>query len=101
MAEISDELVRKMAQLARIGVSDEEVQQLKGDFEKILAFVAQLDSVNVEGVEPVTHITGLENATRNDAADAKPLPAQDHDLLEEQAPGVADDGGVRVPRIIP
>ena len=99
MANIDKETVARVAHLARIGVSDEEIEKFSGELGKITAFVEELQEVDTEKTEPVGHITGLTNATRKDGS-GEPLPAQDHDLLEEQAPGHVD-GEVRVPRIIP
>ena len=46
--------VRRIAHLARIAVSDDEVAPLQGELNAILAFVEQLSEVDVEGVEPMT-----------------------------------------------
>jgi len=44
--------VRRIAHLARIAVSDEEVPHLQNELNAILSFVEELSAVNVEGVEP-------------------------------------------------
>src|SRR5438128_1196921 len=49
--------VRRIAHLARIAVADQEVEHLRGELNAILAFVEQLQAVNVEGVEPMTSVT--------------------------------------------
>ena len=58
--------VRRIAHLARIAVKDEEVEHLKDELNGILAFVAQLDEVNVEGVEPMTSVTPMTMKKRED-----------------------------------
>jgi aspartyl-tRNA(Asn)/glutamyl-tRNA(Gln) amidotransferase subunit C len=58
--------VRRIAHLARIAVKDEEVEHLKDELNGILAFVAQLDEVNVEGVEPMTSVTPMAMKKRED-----------------------------------
>jgi aspartyl-tRNA(Asn)/glutamyl-tRNA(Gln) amidotransferase subunit C len=58
--------VRRIARLARIAVADEEVEHLKGELNAILAFVEQLDEVNVEGVEPMTSVTPMRMKMRRD-----------------------------------
>lgn len=98
MADIDRETVKRVAYLSRMGIRDEEIDQFAKELGKITAFVEELQDVDTDGVEPVGHITGLSNSGREDT-DTKPLPAQDHDLLEEQAPGHVD-GEVRVPRIL-
>ena len=58
--------VRRIAHLARIAVTDAEVPNLQGELNAILAFVAQLEEVNVEGVEPMTSVTPMEMKKRAD-----------------------------------
>jgi aspartyl-tRNA(Asn)/glutamyl-tRNA(Gln) amidotransferase subunit C len=58
--------VRRIAHLARIAVTDEEVPHLQGELNAMLAFVEQLSEVNVEGVEPMTSVTPMEMKKRAD-----------------------------------
>jgi aspartyl-tRNA(Asn)/glutamyl-tRNA(Gln) amidotransferase subunit C len=58
--------VRRIAHLARIAVADDEVERLRGELNAILAFVEQLQEVNVEGVEPMTSVTPMEMKKRAD-----------------------------------
>jgi aspartyl-tRNA(Asn)/glutamyl-tRNA(Gln) amidotransferase subunit C len=58
--------VRRIAHLARIAVTDEEVPHLQGELNAILAFVEQLAEVNVDGVEPMTSVTPMEMKKRAD-----------------------------------
>ena len=58
--------VRRIAQLARIAVRDDEVPHLQGELNAMLAFVEQLSEVNVEGVEPMTSVTPMEMKKRAD-----------------------------------
>lgn len=58
--------VRRIAHLARIAVTDDEVPHLQGELNAILAFVEQLSEVNVEGVEPMTSVTPMEMKKRVD-----------------------------------
>lgn len=59
--------VRRIAHLARIAVAENEVEHLKGELNAILAFVEQLQEVNVEGVEPMTSVTPMAMKKRADA----------------------------------
>src|ERR1700742_2384844 len=61
--------VRRIAQLARIAVTDAEVPHLQGELNAILAFVEQLSEVNVDGVEPMTSVTPMEMKKRQDVVD--------------------------------
>jgi aspartyl-tRNA(Asn)/glutamyl-tRNA(Gln) amidotransferase subunit C len=58
--------VRRIAHLARIAVTDDEVEHLQGELNAILAFVEQLAEVDVEGVEPMTSVTPMELKKRKD-----------------------------------
>lgn len=59
--------VRRIAHLARIAVTEEEVPHLQGELNAILAFVEQLNEVDVEGVEPMTSVTPMVMKKRQDA----------------------------------
>ena len=56
--------VRRIAQLARIAVTEAEVPHLQGELNAMLAFVEQLSEVNVDGVEPMTSVTPMEMKKR-------------------------------------
>jgi len=58
--------VRRIAHLARIAVAEEEVEHLRGEINAILAFVEQLDEVDVAGVEPMTSVTPMAMKKRAD-----------------------------------
>ena len=58
--------VRRISQLARIAVTDAEVPHLQGELNAMLAFVEQLQEVNVDGVEPMTSVMPVEMKKRHD-----------------------------------
>ncbi|MGC1780760.1 MAG: Asp-tRNA(Asn)/Glu-tRNA(Gln) amidotransferase subunit GatC [Xanthobacteraceae bacterium] len=58
--------VRRVAHLARIAVAEDEVENLRGELNAILAFVGQLGEVDVAGVEPMTSVTPMAMKTRED-----------------------------------
>ena len=58
--------VRRIAQLARIAVRDDEVPHLQDELNAMLDFVEQLSEVNIEGVEPMTSVTPMEMKKRAD-----------------------------------
>ncbi len=65
---ISKEEVRHIAGLARIGMDDQEIEKLAVELSAVLDWIDQLKEVDVEGVEPTAHITGMENRLREDKA---------------------------------
>jgi aspartyl-tRNA(Asn)/glutamyl-tRNA(Gln) amidotransferase subunit C len=58
--------VRRIAHLARIAVKDEDVPHLQGELNAILAFVEELNSVDVSDVEPMTSVVPMKMKMRRD-----------------------------------
>ncbi|MCB1494891.1 MAG: Asp-tRNA(Asn)/Glu-tRNA(Gln) amidotransferase subunit GatC [Bauldia sp.] len=63
---VDKDIVKRVARLARIAVSDEEAEALKGELNTILGFVEQLNEVDVTGVEPMTSVVAVEMKKRTD-----------------------------------
>ncbi len=63
---IDQATVRRVAQLARITLRDDEVPHLQGEINAILSFVAELDAVDVDGVEPMTSVIPMRMPMRTD-----------------------------------
>jgi len=58
--------VKKIAKLARIEVSDNEIEKLKGELSSILDFVKKLGEADTNNIEPIYQTTGLVNSFRSD-----------------------------------
>jgi len=58
--------VRRIAQLARVAVAEDEIEHLREELNAILAFVEQLSEVNVDGVEPMTSVMPMQMKKRAD-----------------------------------
>jgi aspartyl-tRNA(Asn)/glutamyl-tRNA(Gln) amidotransferase subunit C len=69
---ISKEEVIKVAKLARIDVTEEEVGQFQSELSAILEYVEQLQKVDTSGVEETAQVTGLENVFRKDEVVEQP-----------------------------
>ena len=63
---VDAQTVRRVAHLARIAVAEDEVENLKGELNAILAFVEQLSEADFEGVEPMTSVTPMAMKMRDD-----------------------------------
>ena len=63
---VDADTVRRIAHLARIAVADSEVENLRAELNAMLAFVEQLQEVNVAGVEPMTSVTPMAMKKRAD-----------------------------------
>jgi aspartyl-tRNA(Asn)/glutamyl-tRNA(Gln) amidotransferase subunit C len=64
---ITKDEVRHIAGLARIGMSEKDIEKFAADLSVVLDWIEQLKEVDVTGVEPTAHITGMENRLREDA----------------------------------
>ncbi len=63
---VDRDTVKRVAHLARIKVSEEEAEALRGELNAILGFVAQLDEVDIAGVEPMTSVIPMPMKKRED-----------------------------------
>ena len=87
--------VRRIARLARIKLSDDEVPNLQSEINAILAFVEELGAVNVDGVEPMTSVTPMRLPMRKDIVADGDIEA----LVLANAP-LTEDGFFLVPKVI-
>ena len=85
---ITPDTVRHLARLARLRVDDAELPRLAGELEKILGYVAMLDSVDTAGVEPTSHVQVDRLPFRAD----EPRPSLEHEVALSEAPHAVDDG---------
>lgn len=60
--------VRYTAQLARLNLSDAEVETFQGQLAQVLTYVEKLKEVDVSGVEPTAHANAVHNVFREDAS---------------------------------
>jgi aspartyl-tRNA(Asn)/glutamyl-tRNA(Gln) amidotransferase subunit C len=63
---VDSAIVRRIAHLSRIAVGDDEVERLGQELNAILAFVEELNAVDVSGVEPLTSVLPMKMKKRKD-----------------------------------
>ncbi len=80
MSKLSREDILKLAKLSRLELTDEEVTLFEGEISAILQYVEQLQSADLEGLEPTYQVTGLKDVTRADEVVA--YQASPDDLLK-------------------
>lgn len=87
--------VRRISDLARIGLSEESAQTLMSELNNILSMVEQIQSVNTEGVEPMPHPFGGSQRLRTD-------DVTEHNRRQENMQNAPDemDGLFLVPKVI-
>jgi aspartyl-tRNA(Asn)/glutamyl-tRNA(Gln) amidotransferase subunit C len=89
--------VKKIALLARIGISDKEVEKYRHDMAAILDYFKKLEELDTEGIEPIGHITGRENVMREDKKEDFGAPGKEAILAN--APEVKD-GFIKVKPVL-
>jgi aspartyl-tRNA(Asn)/glutamyl-tRNA(Gln) amidotransferase subunit C len=92
---VSREDVAYMANLARLKVTESEIDQFQSDMNKILQYMDQLSQVDTSDVQPLDHVIELPPNYRKDIAN----PPLDHEEALKNAPD-ADSDYFRVPRVI-
>ncbi|MFI5185562.1 MAG: Asp-tRNA(Asn)/Glu-tRNA(Gln) amidotransferase subunit GatC [Chitinophagales bacterium] len=64
--EVNDELIDKLAHLARLKFEESEKEEIKKDLQKMIEFVEKLNELDTAGVEPLLHMTDEINVLRED-----------------------------------
>lgn len=95
MASISREEVAHLARLARLAVTDDELDVFAGQLEVILGAVARVGEVAADDIPPTSHAVPLTNVLRPDEL----RPSLPREEVLAAAPD-AEDGRFRVPRIL-
>jgi aspartyl-tRNA(Asn)/glutamyl-tRNA(Gln) amidotransferase subunit C len=95
MAGISREDVVHVARLARLGLTDDELDRFTAQLGAVLEHAADVAALDTSGVPPTAHPFPLVNVLRDDVVG----PSLDRDEVLSQAPA-AEDGRFRVPRIL-
>jgi aspartyl-tRNA(Asn)/glutamyl-tRNA(Gln) amidotransferase subunit C len=81
--------------LARLALTDEQVQTLRVELNSILGHIDTIQQLDLEGIEPMTHAIPLVNQTRADA----PRVGVTRERALQNAPD-AEDGAFKIPRIV-
>jgi aspartyl-tRNA(Asn)/glutamyl-tRNA(Gln) amidotransferase subunit C len=92
---VTNEQVRHIARLARIAMSDEELERLVPELNNILGWVEQLGEVNTDGIEPLTAVVDVKQRLRDDVVNDGNI----RDEILANAPE-AQHGFFAVPKVI-
>ena len=90
---ITDDEVRHIATLARIGMTDDEVERMRGEMSQILESFDVLQQIDTDAVEPTGHSVDLDSVVRSDeVAESSPVadvllnaPATEDDFVRVRA----------------
>ncbi len=80
--------VLHVAQLARLELSEQEIDSMAADLDKVLEHIAKIDELDLEGVPPTFHVVDVANALRPD----EPHASLERETVLRAAPEVAGDG---------
>lgn len=89
---IDRDQVLHVAKLARLELTDGEVERMAGELSSILEHIERISALDLDGVEPTSHVVEVGNALREDV----PHESLPREVALAQAPSVAD-GGFSVP----
>jgi len=89
---IDREQVLHVARLARLELTDDEVERMAGELSGILDHIEAISALDLDGVPPTSHVVEVTDALREDVV-RRSLPRE---VAFAQAPDIADDG-FRVP----
>jgi aspartyl-tRNA(Asn)/glutamyl-tRNA(Gln) amidotransferase subunit C len=87
---IDREQVLHVARLARLQLTDDEVERMTGELAKILDHIDTIEQLDLEGVPPTSHVVEVANALRPDV----PRPSLDREVALAAAPERTDDSFV-------
>ena len=87
--------VEAIADLARLGLTAQEIDEFRGDLANILAFVEHMNTADLGDVQPMAHPNETATPTRPDNVDA----AVDRERFQSIAP-VVQDGLYVVPKVV-
>jgi aspartyl-tRNA(Asn)/glutamyl-tRNA(Gln) amidotransferase subunit C len=93
--EISEALVRRVAHLARLSLTSDEIAVFTQQFQDILGYIEKLEQVDTTDVEPMTHAMALQNVLRED----EPRPSLDPEAALQNAPA-RHGTHIRVPPVL-
>ena len=85
---IDRDQVLHVARLARLQLSDDEVERMSGELSGILGHIEKIGELDLDGVPPTSHVVEVTNALRPD----EPRPSFPRETVLEAAPAVRDDG---------
>jgi aspartyl-tRNA(Asn)/glutamyl-tRNA(Gln) amidotransferase subunit C len=85
---IDRETVLHVARLARLELSEEEVEQMVGELGRVLEHIETIAELDLDGVAPTSHVVEVANTLRPD----EPEPCLPRERVLESAPATLDDG---------
>jgi len=95
--KLSKQQIQHIANLARLDLSEKELETYGSQLSDVLNYINQLQEVDVTNIEPTAQVTGLENVLRQD--EVEEWNEKEVQAALEQAPEL-EDGQVKVKRVL-
>lgn len=92
---IDDQLVCYIESLSKLSLNEVEKENIKNELSSVITYTDILNNLDVEGIEPLSHIFDITNVMRDDEV----AESFDRDLLLDNAP-LKNDGSFTVPRTV-
>ncbi|MCM0606753.1 MAG: Asp-tRNA(Asn)/Glu-tRNA(Gln) amidotransferase subunit GatC [Xanthomonadaceae bacterium] len=99
MLKVDQAWVKKIADLARLDLSDEEMKKFTNQFEEMMKYVDAISDAKVDGVEPMIHPYEMELLLRDDVPDAPFVDSEGKPKVLQSAPETLYEG-YKVPPIL-
>lgn len=93
--EIDRQLVEYVAELGKLSLTEAEKELMQQDLTKVLQYMDVLNRLDTEGVEPLVHVSGVENVFRQDI----PRESFPREAILQNAIAV-EDGCFKVPQTV-
>ena len=93
--EVTDDLVKNLADLSRLTFNDKEKEEIKKDLQRMISFVEKLNEVDTSNVKPLLHMTEAMDIYRED----KVQGSMSKEEALANAP-LADENYFKVPKVI-
>ena len=93
--EITKEMVDYVSTLSRLKLDEAAKEKMQGELQQIIAYMDVLNTLDTEGVEPMSHVFPVKNVLREDEV----KPSMDRGELLKNAPA-ADDEAFLVPKTV-
>lgn len=94
---LSKNEIKHIAELARIGVSEKEIEKYQHNLSEMVDYFKKLEELDTKNVEPIEHITGRNSVFRKD--ENKDITDENRDSIIKNAPEIKD-GYVKVKSVL-
>jgi len=95
-SRITKDDIAHLARLGNVSLTPTEADQLVGELSVVLEYIAQLRTLDTDGVEPTYQLGGLSNVWREDKVDERPISRE---ALLDLAPSIQDNQ-IKVPKVL-